>query len=225
MAKKFIINFSSEYKHANQCENTGFDHISFLPIACQQRHSDLSSFCTEACCYLGALYALQAILKAFLLPINSPPIYTNIHIDNLGVINRSSNTPFSIQQCLLPDWDIFKIRPCNSVALSLGPLRYNTSKAIRTVTQALLRPSPYQQDSIYWQMQEPTSIYRLLHFSPSTHCTLCTSEVSHQWSPHHITSNQINFHLPLWPITHLSCQPTLMKSTTGQKANSSLLTG
>ena len=86
--------------------------------------------------------ALQAILKAFLLSINSPPIYTNIHIDNIGVINRSSNTPFSIPQCLLPDWYIFKSRPCNSVALSLGPLRYNTSKAIRTVTQALLRSSP-----------------------------------------------------------------------------------
>jgi hypothetical protein len=58
------------------------------------------------------------------------------------VINKSSNTPFSIPQCLLPDWDIFEIRPCKSVALSLGPLRYNTSKAIRTVTQAMLRPPP-----------------------------------------------------------------------------------
>ena len=35
------------------------------------------------------------------------PVYTTIHIDNLGVVQRSSNTPFSIQQCLLPDWDIF----------------------------------------------------------------------------------------------------------------------
>ena len=70
-------------------------------------HSDLSSFRTEACDYLGALYALWAILTAFPLPRNSPPIYTTIHIDNSGVVNRSSNTPFSIQQCLLPDWDIF----------------------------------------------------------------------------------------------------------------------
>ena len=137
------------------------------------------------------MYALQAILKAFLLPINSSPIYTNIHIDNIGVINRSSNSLFSITQCLLLEWDIFKIRPSKSVALYLGPLRYNTSKAIRTVTQALLRPSPYQQDSIYWQMQEPTSIYRLPHFPPSTHCTLHTSEISHQWSSHHIRSTLI----------------------------------
>ena len=191
MAKKIVINFSSECKPANQCENIGFDHISVLPTACQQRHSDLSSFCTEACGYIRALYALWAILKVFLLSINSPPIYTNIHIDNIGVINRSSNTPFSIQQCLLPDWDIFKIRPCKSVALSLGPLRYNTSKAIRTVTQALLRPSPYQQDSIYWQMQEPTSIYRLPHFPPSTLCTLHTSGISPEWSSHHIRSTLI----------------------------------
>ena len=84
-----------------------------------------------------------------------------------------------------------QIRPCKSVALSLGPLRYNTSKAIRTVTQALLRPSPYQQDSIYWQMQDTTSIYRLLHFSPSTHCTLHTSEISHQCCPYHIKSTFI----------------------------------
>ena len=70
-------------------------------------HSDLSSFHTEACGYLWALYAIWAIFTAFPLPRNTPPIYTTIHIDNSGVVNRSSNTPFSIQQCLLPDWDIF----------------------------------------------------------------------------------------------------------------------
>ena len=30
-----------------------------------------------------------------------------MHIDNIEVINRSSNTPSSILQCLLPDWDNF----------------------------------------------------------------------------------------------------------------------
>jgi hypothetical protein len=70
-------------------------------------HTNLSSFCTEACGYLGALCALRAILTAFPLPRNSPPIYTTIHIDNSGVVNRSSNTLYSIQQCLLPSWDIF----------------------------------------------------------------------------------------------------------------------
>jgi hypothetical protein len=83
------------------------------------------------------------------------------------------------------------MRPCKSVSLSLGPLKYNTSKAIRTVPQALLRPSPYQQDSIYWQMQEPTSMYRLPHFPPSTLCTLHTSGISPQWSSHHIKPTPI----------------------------------
>ena len=68
--------------------------------------SDLSSFRTDACGYLGALYALWALLKAFLPPANFL-VYTTIHIDNLGVVQRSSNTPFSMQQCHLPDWDIF----------------------------------------------------------------------------------------------------------------------
>ena len=69
-------------------------------------HLDLSSFCTEACGYLGALYALWALLQTFPPPLNSL-VYTTIHIDNLGVVQRFSNTPYSIQQCLFPDWDIF----------------------------------------------------------------------------------------------------------------------
>ena len=67
-------------------------------------HSDLSSFRTEACGYLVALYAHHTLPQAYLPPTN--PVYTTTHIDNLGVVQRSSNTPFSIQQCLLPDWDI-----------------------------------------------------------------------------------------------------------------------
>ena len=78
------------------------------PWLVNKGHSDLSLLHTEVRGYLGALYALWAILKAFPLPRNSPPIYTSIHIDNLGVVRRSSNTPFSIQQCLFPDWDVFK---------------------------------------------------------------------------------------------------------------------
>ena len=68
--------------------------------------SDLSLFRTEACGYLGALYALRALLKAFPPPANFL-VYITIHVDNLGVVQRSSDTPFTIQQCLLPDWDIF----------------------------------------------------------------------------------------------------------------------
>ena len=71
-----------------------------------KRDSDLSLFRTEACGYLGSLYALRALLKAFLPPANFL-VYTTIHINNLGVVQRSSNMPFSIQQFLLPDWDIF----------------------------------------------------------------------------------------------------------------------
>ena len=69
-------------------------------------HSDIFSFRTEACGYLGALYILWALLQVFLPPINSL-VYTTIHIDNLGVVQRSSDTPFPIHQCLLLDWDIF----------------------------------------------------------------------------------------------------------------------
>ena len=65
-------------------------------------HSDLSSFRAEACGYLGALYALRALLQAFPSPENSP-VYTTIHIDNLGVVQRSSIT----LSLILPDWDIF----------------------------------------------------------------------------------------------------------------------
>ena len=74
--------------------------------AIAKRHSDLSSFCTEACGYLWVLYALSALLQAF-LPTTTSLVYTNIHIDNLGVVQRSSNTPFSIQDRLLPDWGSF----------------------------------------------------------------------------------------------------------------------
>jgi hypothetical protein len=77
-------------------------------------HSDLSTFREEACGYLGALYALQAILTTFPPLPNSPHITSNLHVDNLRVVRRSQDTPFSIQQCLQPDWDIihktYKVR-------------------------------------------------------------------------------------------------------------------
>ena len=70
-------------------------------------HPDLSSICTEVCDYLGVFYALCDSGKAFLLLGHSPPMYTNIYKDTLGVVHRSSDIPISIQQCLLPDWYIF----------------------------------------------------------------------------------------------------------------------
>ena len=69
-------------------------------------HLDLSTFHTEACGYLGALNALWDLLKAFPPPANFL-VYTTIHIHNLGVVQRSSDTPFTIQQFLLPDLDNF----------------------------------------------------------------------------------------------------------------------
>ena len=69
-------------------------------------HSDLSTFRTEACGYLGVLSALKAILTVFPLPPLSSHITSEPHIDKLGVVRRSQDTPFSIQQCLQPDWDI-----------------------------------------------------------------------------------------------------------------------
>ena len=50
--------------------------------------------------------ALKAILTVFSHPLSSSHITSALHIDNLGVVRRSQDTPFSIQQCLQPDWDI-----------------------------------------------------------------------------------------------------------------------
>ena len=65
----------------------------------------------EACGYLGVLYALRAIFTTF-PPLLPPPthththITTNLYIGNLRVVRCSQDTPFSIQQCLQPTWDI-----------------------------------------------------------------------------------------------------------------------
>jgi hypothetical protein len=151
---------------------------------------------------------LCILLKAFLLPRNSPTIYTTIHIDTLGVVSRSRETPFLIQQCLLPDWDILNedLQVCLAI---LGTLRYNTSKAIKKSTKTLLRPLLYQQGSRCWQIQEikkdtKTAHFPLAPFLPTTLVALVLNGL-------HITSNQINSHLSLWPITHLSYRPTWKK--------------
>ena len=137
--------------------------------------SELSSFHTEACGYLGALYALRAILKAFPPPKNSPPIYTTMHVDNLWVVNRSSDTPFQSNNAYSLT-GTSSMRSCYSVSLSPGPSRYNTSKDIRTVTQTVPRPSPYQQGSIYWQMQKP-----IKHIQSAPPSTKHPSYHPHQW--------------------------------------------
>jgi hypothetical protein len=69
-------------------------------------HLDLSTLQAEACSYLGALYALKAILTTFPPLPNSSHITSNLHIDNLGIVRHSQDTPFSIHLCLQPDWDI-----------------------------------------------------------------------------------------------------------------------
>jgi hypothetical protein len=69
-------------------------------------HLDLSTFQAEAWGYLGALYALKAILTTFPPLPNSSHITSDLHIDNLGIVRHSQDTSFSIQQSLQPDWDI-----------------------------------------------------------------------------------------------------------------------
>ena len=75
---------------------------------------DLSTFRAEACGYLGALYTLKAILTTFPPLPTSPQITSDLHIDNIGIVRRSQDTLFSIQQCLQPNWDImheaYKVR-------------------------------------------------------------------------------------------------------------------
>jgi hypothetical protein len=90
-------------------------------------HSDLSTFRAEACGYLGALYALKAILTNFPPLPNSPHITSNLHIGNLGVVKHSQDTPFSIQQCLQPDWDImhkaYKVRATLPAIITVLPVQ------------------------------------------------------------------------------------------------------
>ena len=77
-------------------------------------HLDVSTFQAEACRYLGALHALKVILTTFSPQPHSPHITSDPHKDNLRVVKCSQDTPFSIQQCIQPDWDImhkvYKVR-------------------------------------------------------------------------------------------------------------------
>ena len=76
-------------------------------------HSDLSTFWTKACSYPGVVLALKAILIVF-LTLSSSHITSERHIDNLRVVRRSQDTPFSIQKYLQADWGImheaYKVR-------------------------------------------------------------------------------------------------------------------
>ena len=81
-------------------------------------------------------------------------------------------------------------RPCKSVALSLGPLRYNTSKAIRTVTQAILRPSPTSKAQYIGRCRNPQShtdcpTFHQAPIVPSTPVELVINGL-------HITSDQLS---------------------------------
>jgi hypothetical protein len=52
-------------------------------------HSVLSTYQAKVCRYIGALDALQAILKTFPPLLNSPHITPELHIDNLGIARYS----------------------------------------------------------------------------------------------------------------------------------------
>ena len=175
-------------------------------------HTDFSSFHTEVCRYLGVLCTLDALHQAFLPPINSS-VYTTIHIDNLGVVCRPSNTPFSIQQCLLLDWDIFN--ETMEVQHSIpGVIKVQHVKSHQDYDTNTLGTPPLQArlnilaDAGTHQAYIGSPIFCQALFYPS-----------HQWSWLSTAAmlHPTMSHLPLWPITHLSCQVTSKKSTAGQK--------
>lgn len=65
------------------------------------------AFRTECCGYLGALYALRALLTYHNHLEIETPISGQSHIDNKALVLRSSQcSARSVQACPLPDWDI-----------------------------------------------------------------------------------------------------------------------
>ena len=147
-------------------------------------HSDLSSFRTEACGYLGALYALQALLQAFPFPTNSL-IYTTIHIDNLGVVQRSRNTPFSIQQYPLPDQNTFNeaIQMWHSIPGVIKVQHVKSHQDHNTNTPETL-PLPARLNIL--ADAGTHQAYTDCPSSANTLSTLHTRGLSHQQQPHYI---------------------------------------
>ena len=153
-------------------------------------HSDLSSFCKEACEHLGALYALRALLQAYLPPANSPA-YTTIRINNLGVVRRSSYIPFSIQQWLLPDWDIFNkaTQVQHSISRVIKVQHVKNHQDHDTNTPETL-PLPARLN-ILADAGTHRAYTDCPHFLPNTISTLHTCGPSHQQQPHHIQPSLI----------------------------------
>ena len=83
----------------------------------------LTSFRAECCGYLGALYALRAILKFHKRLNVHPHITARAHIDNKGVVLRSGTHSYSINTCLLPDWDLLHTaqKVLDTLPVSLQP--------------------------------------------------------------------------------------------------------
>ena len=133
--------------------------------------------------------ALQAILTAFPLPRNSPPIDTTIHIDNSGVVHRSSDTPFSIQQCILPDWDIFNeaLQVCLTIPGTIKVQHIKSHQDRDTNTPKTL-PLPARlnilADAKTHKAYTTCPIFHQAPFLPSTPVALVLNGL-------HITSNQL----------------------------------
>ena len=162
-------------------------------------HSDLSSFRTEACGYLGALEALLALLQAFSPPINSP-VYITIHVDNLGVEQRSSDTPFSIQQCLLPDWDIFNkaIQVQHSIPGVIKVQHVQSHQVYDTTTPEtlpLLARLNILADAGTHQAYIDYPIFRQIPFLPSTPAALVINSVL--ITSNHLSSALVAYYTPI----------------------------
>ena len=117
-------------------------------------HSDLSTFQAEACGYLGALYALKAILT------NSTHITSNLYIDNLGVISAPRIPPSPSSNASSPIGTSCT-KHTKSEQLSLPPSQSYMCKATRMRHPWTPIFSPCQPTSTFLQIPGPTRHIRV----------------------------------------------------------------
>jgi hypothetical protein len=66
----------------------------------------LSTLRTEACGFVGSVYAARALLT-FQPPPSPTPLSAPAYIDNLGVVKRSKTSTSTSRDFKKPDWDLF----------------------------------------------------------------------------------------------------------------------
>ena len=141
----------------------------------------------------------MALLQAFSPPINSP-VYITIHVDNLGVEQRSSDTPFSIQLCLLPDWDIFNkaIQVQHSIPGVIKVQHVQSHQDHDTNTPETL-PLPARlnimADAGTHQAYIDYPIFRQTPFLPSTPAALVINSVL--ITSNHLSSTLLAYYTPI----------------------------